>query len=158
MEDIRGKAASAFRNSTTARFCMMALVVLLRGTSFGYALKAGHRAEEQQGPRTTGEYDSGYDVGRRNMIKAIAELYKEEMRRQEEISMEDAVLCDNGPKEISIFCHEAPEVKIVDLAQDHRGNNECLILNINAPDVSSQLVLKCDGSTADDEFGWGEEW
>lgn len=40
--------------------------------------------------------------------------------------MEDAILCDNGPKEISIFCPQAPEVKIVDLAQDHRGNNECL--------------------------------
>lgn len=40
--------------------------------------------------------------------------------------MEDAILCDNGPKEISVFCHEAPEVKIVDLSQDHRGNNECL--------------------------------
>lgn len=32
------------------------------------------------------------------------------------------------------------------------------ILNINAPDVSSQLVLKCDGSIADEDFGWGEEW
>lgn len=45
---------------------------------------------------------------------------------QDEIGMEDAILCDNGPKEISIFCHEAPEIKIVDLSQDHRGNNECL--------------------------------
>lgn len=45
---------------------------------------------------------------------------------QEEISMEDAVMCDNGPKEISIFCHHTPEIKVVDLAKDHRGNNECL--------------------------------
>lgn len=29
-----------------------------------------------------GEYDSGYDVSRTNMIKAIADLYKEEMKRQ----------------------------------------------------------------------------
>lgn len=35
-------------------------------------------------------------------------------------------MCDNGPKEISIFCHQAPEVNIVDLASDHRENNECL--------------------------------
>lgn len=40
--------------------------------------------------------------------------------------MEDAIMCDNGPKEISIFCHQAPEVSIVDLAADHRENNECL--------------------------------
>lgn len=45
---------------------------------------------------------------------------------QEEMSLEDAIRRDNGPKEISIYCHQAPEVKIVDLAQDHRGNNECL--------------------------------
>lgn len=42
------------------------------------------------------------------------------------MSLEDAIRSDNGPKEISIYCHQAPEVKIVDLAQDHRGNNECL--------------------------------
>lgn len=40
--------------------------------------------------------------------------------------MEDAIVCDNGPKEISIFCHHAPEVSIVDLAADHRESNECL--------------------------------
>lgn len=28
------------------------------------------------------DYDAGYDMGRRNMVKAIAELYKEEMKRQ----------------------------------------------------------------------------
>lgn len=47
-------------------------------------------------------------------------------RFQEKMGMEDAVMCDNGPKEISIFCHQAPEVSIVDLAADHRENNECL--------------------------------
>eukprot|EP00752_Nemacystus_decipiens_P006112 g5513.t2 len=129
-----------------------------RRTTGNASVTGGQRAEEPQGPGKAAEYDSSYDVARRNMIKAIAELYKEEMKRQDEISMEDATLCDNGPKEISIFCSEPPEIKIVDLSQDHRGNNECLILNINAPDVSSQLVLKCDGSTSDGDFGWGEAW
>ncbi|CAM9262576.1 unnamed protein product, partial [Ectocarpus fasciculatus] len=128
------------------------LLVILGETNFGCAATAGETSGKE------GEYDSGYDMSRRNMIKAIADLYKEEMKRQEDMSMEDAILCDNGPKEISIFFHESPEVKIVDLAQDHRNNNDCLVLNINSPDVSSKVVLKCDGSISGDDFGWGEDW
>eukprot|EP00903_Cladosiphon_okamuranus_P016682 g15382.t1 len=148
------------RTPLTRRSCrsLMARVLMLQMIRRNTSFTAGQRAEESQGPGKAAEYDSSYDVARRNMIKAIAELYKEEMKRQEAISIEDAILCDNGPKEISIFCHETPEIKIVDLSQDHRGNNECLILNINAPDVSSQLVLKCDGSIDGEEFGWGEAW
>lgn len=31
---------------------------------------------------STADYDTSYDIGRRNMIKAISELYKEEVKRQ----------------------------------------------------------------------------
>ncbi|CAM9437853.1 unnamed protein product [Hapterophycus canaliculatus] len=123
------------------------------------ATVAGQGAKKS--PETTeikAAFDSGYDVARRNMIEAIAELFKEERKRQEEMSVEDALLCDSGPKEISIFCHDAPEVKIVDLGQDHRRNNECLIVNINAPDLSSKIILKCDASMGGDEFRWREGW
>ncbi|CAM9229737.1 unnamed protein product [Discosporangium mesarthrocarpum] len=102
-------------------------------------------------------YDTSYQVDTTDMIRAIEDLYRAEIKRQERINLEDAVAHDNGPKEISIFCPQAPQVKIVDLAQAARGNNECLVLHINAPELSSKLVLKCDGSD-NREFGWGEDW
>lgn len=145
-----------------AKHWAMILLAVIGHIGLSYA--AGQQSQPGKSQRSSGpgelptDYDAGYDMGRRNMVKAIAELYKEEMKRQEKMGMEDAVMCDNGPKEISIFCHQAPEVSIVDLAADHRENNECLILNINAPDVSSKLVLKCDGSVGGDDFGWGEDW
>ncbi|CBJ29722.1 expressed unknown protein [Ectocarpus siliculosus] len=152
-----GRVSSRVRSNILLRpaaagFWAIMLLVIPGEKPFGCASTAGQTSGKE------GEYDSGYDVSRRNMIKAIADLYKEEMRRQEDMSMEDAILCDNGPKEISIFFHENPEVKIVDLAQDHRNNNDCLVLNINSPDVSSKVVLKCDGSISGDDFGWGEDW
>ena len=75
---------------------------------------------------------------------AIGRLFTAEEERQRKLNQEDADAGGNGPKEVSIWCPQEPEVKIVDLGEDERNRDECLVLNINAPNVNSRLVLFCN--------------
>ena len=50
-----------------------------------------------------------------------------------------------GPKEISIFCPQNPQVRIVDLPSNEGDNDECMVLNLSAPDMNSRLVINCHG-------------
>jgi len=58
---------------------------------------------------------------------------------------EDSDAAENGPKEILVQCAGAPTVRVVDLPPDHRDRNECLVFNLLAQDISSRLVVFCDG-------------
>eukprot|EP00639_Heterosigma_akashiwo_P000368 CAMPEP_0194569506 /NCGR_PEP_ID=MMETSP0292-20121207/7190_1 /TAXON_ID=39354 /ORGANISM="Heterosigma akashiwo, Strain CCMP2393" /LENGTH=93 /DNA_ID=CAMNT_0039419761 /DNA_START=340 /DNA_END=618 /DNA_ORIENTATION=- len=93
------------------------------------------------------------------MLREMDAVFKKEKERQARINIEDADEKDNGPKEISIFCPERPQVSIVDLSVEAQMNNECLVLHVTAPDISSKLVLKCDGAMDErDGFRMGSNW
>jgi hypothetical protein len=64
---------------------------------------------------------------------------------QRKINHEDADAEENGPKEISIYCPENPQIRIVDLPDAGRENDECMVLNLSAPDISTRLVVNCNG-------------
>eukprot|EP00946_MAST-07B_sp_MAST-7B-sp1_P004192 g4192.t1 len=81
----------------------------------------------------------------------VGELFNREQIRQRKIKHGKADAVENGPKEISIFCPNDPTIKIVDLSEDERNRDECLVLNIAAPDVSSRLVLFCNAHSLDDD-------
>ena len=74
----------------------------------------------------------------------VGELFNREQQRQRKIKHDTADAVENGPKEISIICPQDPQIRIVDLSADDRDRDECLVLNIAAPDVSSRLVLFCN--------------
>ena len=51
------------------------------------------------------------------------------------------------------------QVKIVDLGEEARRNNECIILHVHGPEFTSKLVMKCDGFVPGaDGFDWGSDW
>lgn len=114
----------------------------------------GDGSEPCEAPYSTDEYKTNSDS---DLLQAIQKLLDAERRRQARIHRDEADAANNGPKEINIFCPSAPQVTITDLPQSSRLDNECLVLNINAPDLSSRLVLKCDGDV-DQEEQFGEDW
>ena len=81
----------------------------------------------------------------------VGELFTREQQRQRKIKHSTADAAENGPKEISIFCPQDPQIRIVDLSEDDRDRDECLVLNIAAPDVSSRLVLFCNAHQMTDK-------
>ena len=81
----------------------------------------------------------------------MGELFTREQQRQRKIKHSTADAAENGPKEISIFCPQDPQIRIVDLSEDDRDRDECLVLNIAAPDVSSRLVLFCNAHQMTDK-------
>jgi len=78
------------------------------------------------------------------MWHKVGELFNREQQRQRKMKHSTADEVENGPKEISIFCPQDPVIRIMDLSEDERDRDECLVLNIAAPDVSSRLVLFCN--------------
>lgn len=86
------------------------------------------------------------------MLNRIDDLFEAELERQSRISLDEAENDDSGPKEISIFCPSTPEIKIADLPRFARSENECLVLHLTAPDLSSRLVLRCDGEFANENL------
>jgi hypothetical protein len=99
------------------------------------------------------------DYGRNGGLwHKVGELFNREQQRQRKIKHDTADAVENGPKEISIFCPQDPQIRIVDLSEDDRDRDECLVLNIAAPDVSSRLVLFCNAQPleSEDEAETGE--
>lgn len=92
-----------------------------------------------------------------DMPEAVRRLYERERARQRRIQHEDADSADNGPKEISMFCPQDMQISIADLNDDDRDNNECMVLNLNGPGVSSRLVLFCDGTHSDFDGAGAED-
>jgi hypothetical protein len=91
--------------------------------------------------------------GNAGLWHRVGELFNREQIRQRKIKHGKADAVENGPKEISIFCPQDPTIKIVELNEDERNRDECLVLNIAAPDVSSRLVLFCNAHSLDEEDG-----
>jgi len=96
--------------------------------------------EQQQPPRPPGGAAQQQDL-----FDRIDELYQKERDRQRKMSFEDADREENGPKEISIFCPQSPQVRIVDLPAGADNEDECMVLNLSAPDMNSRLVINCHG-------------
>lgn len=86
----------------------------------------------------------------KDMPEAVRRLYEKEKARQRRIQHDDADSADNGPKEITLYCPKDMQIGIADLNEDERDNNECMVLNLNGPGVSSRLVLFCDGTQHQD--------
>jgi len=91
--------------------------------------------------------DYGKNAG---MWHTVGELFNREQQRQRKMKHSSADQVENGPKEISIFCPQDPTIRIMDLSEDERDRDECLVLNIAAPDVSSRLVLFCNAHPLED--------
>ena len=121
---------SRFSLVTLLLMLMLAVVAVL-------AHPGGTSHSEQQGEEGSASSDLWRDVG---------ELFNQEEIRQRELRHESADAVENGPKEISIHCPQNPTVRIVDLDEQERNRDECLVLHISAPDVSSRLVLYCSGT------------
>ena len=92
-----------------------------------------------------------HDQGNAGLWHRVGELFNREQIRQRKIKHGKADAVENGPKEISIFCPQDPTIKIVELSEDERNRDECLVLNIAAPDVSSRLVLFCNAHSLDED-------
>ena len=91
-----------------------------------------------------------------DLFHHVGRLFTAEQERQRKLNQEDADAGGNGPKEVSIWCPQEPEVKIVDLGEDERNRDECLVLNINAPNVNSRLVLFCNQNGSGGGSGGGD--
>ena len=85
-----------------------------------------------------------------NLFQKVGQIFQEEKRRQRQEKHDTADAVENGPKEISLYCPQDPQVRIVDLDESERDRDVCLVLNIAAPDVNSRLVIFCNAAT---EFG-----
>ena len=112
-------------------------VILVLAASVGLASHGVGECSEG-GEDCTAEY--GPNVG---LWHKVGELFSREQARQRKLHHETADSVENGPKEISIFCPQDPKIRISDLDEDERNRDECLVLNIAAPQVSSRLVLFC---------------
>ena len=97
------------------------------------------------------ETDHDETTDDQHVLRQLDEIIEKERNRQARMDLEDSYLADNGPKEISIFCPTA-EVKIADLSPAAVMENECMVLDITAPELSTRLVLRCDGEFAGSGF------
>lgn len=82
------------------------------------------------------------------MFHKVGALFSQEQINMRKRRHSDADAAENGPKEISIYCPVNPQVKIVDLDESERNRDECLVLNLAAPDVSTKLVIFCSAAGA----------
>lgn len=100
-------------------------------------------------PSTEGE---GFSE-KTDLFQKVGKLFAQEKARQRQEKHETADAVENGPKEISLYCPQDPQVRIVDLDESERDRDVCLVLNIAAPEVSSRLVIFCNAAA---EFAGNE--
>ena len=112
---------------------------------------AGPTVQQLAASHNHGQGDDHDHESNTGLWHRVGELFNREQIRQRKIKHGKADAVENGPKEISIFCPNDPTIKIVDLSEDERNRDECLVLNIAAPDVSSRIVLFCNAHSLDDE-------
>jgi hypothetical protein len=55
------------------------------------------------------------------------------------------------PQHVSIHCKEAADVALRPLSEDDRGADECLVLEVRAPDVDARFVLYCGADEVGDD-------
>jgi hypothetical protein len=51
------------------------------------------------------------------------------------------------PQQVNVVCKDAAAISVVPLAEEDRGNDECLILQFKAPDLDSRFVMYCDSAS-----------
>ena len=126
--------------SALALLCTGLLIVVAGAT-------APDTSPGAEGVRQCKDGEGGEHCKRDNqeLFSRIEELYQKEQARQRAINFENADREENGPKEISIFCPQNPQVRIVDLPSNGGENDECMVLNLSAPDMNSRLVINCHG-------------
>ena len=100
-------------------------------------------------PSTEGEGFSD----KTDLFQKVGKMFAQEKARQRQETHETADAVENGPKEISLYCPQDPQVRIVDLDESERDRDVCLVLNIAAPEVSSRLVIFCNAAA---EFAGNE--
>ena len=61
-----------------------------------------------------------------NLADVVDYLYDQEVLRQGSSHLAEAEQADNGPKEISIFCPQEPQVHVVDLPRNEVEDDICL--------------------------------
>lgn len=65
-------------------------------------------------------------LAKENLADVVDYLYEQEILRQETVHLAEAEQADNGPKEISIFCPQEPQVHVVDLPRNEVEDGICL--------------------------------
>ena len=88
-----------------------------------------------------------------SMLRQLDDVIDRARAREIALDLEDAFDADTGPKEIRVHCPVDPEVKISDLSAERVFENECMVLEITAPDLSARLVLRCDGEVGSADIG-----
>jgi hypothetical protein len=48
------------------------------------------------------------------------------------------------PQQVNVVCKDTAAISVTPLAEEDRGNDECLILQFKAPDLDSRFVMYCD--------------
>ncbi len=150
-------SAHAGTLGVTSTVVLLVLLVLLGAAAWARQQHAKAGCAEGEENCSDANSDYGRNAG---LWHTVGELFNREQSRQRKMKHQTADAVENGPKEISIFCPQDPTIRIVDLNEDERDRDECLVLNIAAPDVSSRLVLFCNahemGGAKDEDEDLGD--
>ena len=91
-----------------------------------------------------------------DVVEGVATRIEVEAARQAAIGLEDAHAVEAQPKMIRITCPDAPQVEVEDLGSESQARNECLVFQVQAPDLDARLVIKCDGELDSDRSFYGD--
>jgi len=91
-----------------------------------------------------------------DVVEGVATRIEVEAARQAAIGLEDAHAVEASPKMIRVTCPDAPQVDVEDLGSESQARNECLVFQVQAPDLDARLVIKCDGELDSDRSFYGD--
>ena len=91
-----------------------------------------------------------------DVVEGAATRIEVEAARQAAIGLEDAHAVEAQPKMIRVTCPDAPQVDVEDLGAESQARNECLVFQVQAPDLDARLVVKCDGELDSDRSFYGD--
>ena len=91
-----------------------------------------------------------------DVVEGVATRIEVEAARQAAMGLEDAHAVEAQPKLIRVTCPDAPQVDVEDLGADSQARNECLVFQVQAPDLDARLVVKCDGELDSDRSFYGD--
>ena len=91
-----------------------------------------------------------------DVVEGVATRIEVEAARQAAIGLEDAHSVEAQPKLIRVMCPDAPQVDVEDLGAESQARNECLVFQVQAPDLDARLVVKCDGELDSDRSFYGD--
>ena len=91
-----------------------------------------------------------------DVVEGVATRIEVESARQAAMGLEDAHAVEAQPKLIRVTCPDAPQVDVEDLGSESQARNECLVFQVQAPDLDARLVIKCDGELDSDRSFYGD--